>query len=49
MGWLYGGIAVVVVALLLVGLLVDRRAPAGPPGTDEPGSARVAALSACPR
>jgi hypothetical protein len=26
MGWLYGGIAVVVVAMLLVGLLVDRRA-----------------------
>jgi hypothetical protein len=26
MGWLYGGIAVVVVALLLVGLLMDRRA-----------------------
>jgi hypothetical protein len=26
MGWLYGAIAVAVVALLLVGLLVDRRA-----------------------
>ena len=26
MGWLYGGIAVVVAALALVGLLVDRRA-----------------------
>jgi hypothetical protein len=26
MGWLYGGIAVVVVAMLLIGLLVDRRA-----------------------